>query len=145
MPEEKQPSVRPLAAGDGALDETPSRRQTILVVDGEEIVRKTIGFIFQQRTGYKVVGAIDGRQAQAIFASHASELALLIVEITLPKLSGPDFVNHLPTLAPRIPVLFITGMGGYEVPGEISRQFPVLQKPFKADALLTAVKPFLQA
>ena len=118
-------------------------RHTILVVDDEEIVRKTIGFIFHQRLGYDVVDAVDGREAGEVFSSHAPELALMVVEISLPKVSGAEFVKRLPTLAPRIPVLFITGMGEYEVPDAVKEKFPVLQKPFKADALISAVKTLL--
>jgi CheY-like chemotaxis protein len=118
-------------------------RQTVLVVDDEEIVRKTIGLIFQQRMGYSVVCASDGPQAEELFTCHAPDLALIVVEIVLPKISGPEFVNRLPTLAPRFPVLFITSMGGFEIPRTVRRKFPVLQKPFKADTLITAAKALI--
>jgi two-component system cell cycle sensor histidine kinase/response regulator CckA len=120
--------------------EQPETRQTVLVVDGEEIVRKTITFIFEHRMGFRVVGASDGAQARALFASHAAELALIVVEVALPRVSGAEFVTHLPTLEPRIPVLFITAMGEYELPETVTRHFPVLRKPFKADTLVTAAK-----
>lgn len=109
------------------------------------MVRKTISVIFERRMGYKVVSAIDGAQAGALFTCHASDLALLVVEIDLPNASGPDFVKHLPTLEPRIPVLFITSMGDYEVQDAATLDFPVLRKPFKADTLITAVKPLISA
>jgi DNA-binding NtrC family response regulator len=132
---------------EGALkygwESSQATRQTILVVDDEEIVRKTISVIFQQRMGYTVVSAIDGRQAQELFASHAPELALMVVEIALPKVSGCEFVNCLPTLSPRVPVLFITAMGEYEVPDTLRGQFPILQKPFKADTLIAAAKTLI--
>jgi hypothetical protein len=53
--------------------------------------------------------------------------------------SGPEFVNRLPTLAPRVPVLFITAGGEFEA-DIVRSNFPVLEKPFRADTLMATVK-----
>ena len=119
------------------------QRKTILVVDDEAIVRKTMSVIFQW-VGYQVVAASDGRQAWELFTRYAPELALMIVEIALPRVSGHELVERLPTLVPRIPVLFITTMGDYEVPDEVMGPFPVLHKPFKADVLISEAKALIQ-
>ena len=118
-------------------------RRTILVVDDEQLVRKTISLIVERRTGYRVLGAADGDQAGKLFASHATGLVLMVVELCLPRVSGSEFVKRLPTLAPRIPVLFMTGMGGYELPDRFSRQFPILQKPFNANTLIAVVNTLI--
>ncbi len=113
------------------------------MVDDEAIVRKTMSAIFQWM-GYQVVVASDGRQAWELFTCHAPELALMILEVSLPRVSGPEVVERLPTLVPRIPVLFITTMGDCEVPDAVRARFPVLQKPFKAETLIAKAKGLIQ-
>jgi DNA-binding NtrC family response regulator len=118
-------------------------RQTILIVDDEAIVQNFMRIIFHAM-GYRVIIAINGRQAGELFTRHAPELAMIIVEIALPKASGATFVEGLPSLAPRIPVLFTTSVGRYEGPDVAMRRFPVLKKPFRADALRGAVKTLFE-
>jgi CheY-like chemotaxis protein len=50
-----------------------------------------------------------------------------------------SFVEHLPTLTPRVPVLFITSMGEKEEE-KARKKFPVLRKPFSADVLMATLK-----
>ena len=119
-------------------------RKTILVAEDEPIVLKTISSIIQSM-GYRVVAAMDGLQAEELFTRHAPELALMVVEIALPNVSGYTFVERLPRLAPRIPVLFTTVMGEYELPDAVRGQFPVLQKPFRADTMIAEVKALVQS
>lgn len=127
--------------GGGHLEESGEAqriRQTILVVDDAEIIQQTLRSILE-RLGYRVLAATDAGLAKKLFTQHAPELVLMIVEIGLSIVSGPEFVNRLPTLAPRVPVLFITAMGEWE--GDTVRnKFPVLLKPFRADILIATVK-----
>jgi CheY-like chemotaxis protein len=113
-------------------------RRTVLVVDAEEIVQKTIGSILQC-LGYRVLAAADAGHANALFTKHGLELALLVVDIRLATVSGPEFVDRLPTLETRVPVLFTTAGGEFEA-NTVRRSFPVLKKPFRADTLLATIK-----
>ena len=112
---------------------------TILVVEDEPIVEAFIRNTLEQ--DYCVLSAADGQLALILFEQHATTLALMIVDIALPKMSGTDFVQRIPTLTPRIPVMFITGLGTHaRQVAEVTRQnFPVLQKPFRSAQLLRAV------
>lgn len=113
-------------------------RQTVLVVDAEEIVQKTLGSMLQW-LGYRVLAALDTGQANELFTRHGPELALMVVDVGLSTMSGPEFVNRLPTLAPRVPVLFISAGGEFEA-NTVRRSFPVLEKPFRADTLLATIQ-----
>ncbi len=93
-----------------------------------------------ERAGYRVMVAIDSGLAGGMFDRYRSELALLVVEFSSPRGDGSEFVNNLPTLSPRIPVLFTTAMGTDEVPEGVKKQYPVLQKPFTAATLISKVK-----
>jgi CheY-like chemotaxis protein len=103
-------------------------RQRVLVVEPEPIVQDFITAALY-RAGYNIVPALDGLQAGRLFYRHALELAAMLVEISLPRLTGPEFISRLPTLTPRIPVIFTSCEGE---PHPQSRAMPVLLKPFRA-------------
>lgn len=111
------------------------------MVEDEPLVRSVIAKILAFH-GYRVVTASDGEHACELFHRHAEKLILLIVDIALPRTSGLDLIHCLPTLSPRIPVIFITGLGEWQWQVEEARQghFPVLQKPFTANGLMRAVR-----
>ena len=111
--------------------------RTALVVEDEPLVMDLVTNILT-RNGYDIVAATDGEQAAALFHQHASELCLLLVNIALPKTSGLEFIKNLPTRVPRIPVIFITGLGMHQhfVQQAVDEGFPVLQKPFTAEAMM---------
>src|SRR5207237_4357214 len=92
------------------------------------------------REGYETVSARDGQQALSLFHQHARELVLIVADIAMPKLSGPEFIDQLPTLLPRVPVIFISGLGEYQVRAAVPASFPVLQKPFTPEQLVSYVK-----
>lgn len=113
---------------------------TALVVEDEPLVMDLVTNILT-RNGYHIVAAIDGDQAAELFRQHASELCFLVVNLALPKTSGLEFIEDLPTRVPRIPVIFITGLGEHQhlVKQAMDEGFPVLQKPFTAEALMDFV------
>src|SRR6185295_1064944 len=83
--------------------------------------------------GYEVVTATDAMHARRLFDAHAPDLALMALEIALPGMSGPEFVGSLPTLKPRIPVVFLTCLGESEVAVQpVQSLAPIMQKPFSA-------------
>jgi two-component system cell cycle sensor histidine kinase/response regulator CckA len=114
--------------------------RTALVVEDEPIVMDLVTNILI-RNGYNIVPAVDGDQAAKLFHQHAGELCLLLVNISLPKTSGLEFIDELPTRIPRIPVIFITGLGEQQqlVKQAMDEGFPVMQKPFTAEALMSFV------
>ncbi len=101
-----------------------THRQRVLVVEPEPIVHDFITAALY-RAGYSVIAALDGLKAGQLFHRHALELAVMLVEISLPRLSGPEFISRLPTLTPRIPVIFTSCEGE---PHPQSRAMPVLLK-----------------
>ena len=103
-------------------------RQRVLIVEPEPIVHDFITAALYW-AGYSIIAALDGLKAGQLFHRHALELAVMLVEISLPRLSGPEFISRLPTLTPRIPVIFTSCEGE---PHPQSRAMPVLLKPFRA-------------
>ena len=90
--------------------------------------------------GYRVICAADGYQARIFFDRHAPELMLILVDTVLPDVSGLKFVQDLPTRSPRIPVIFVSGLGEAEEAPGLRSNFPVMQKPFTFWQLIRGVK-----
>jgi DNA-binding response OmpR family regulator len=125
------------------MPETRTSREPpgILVVEAEPIVVKFIATILRLE-GYRVLVARDGVEASGLFHEHAAKLALMIVAMITPRLTGAEFIASLPTLEPRIPVVFMTSLGDYEVQHTLQdkSRFFVLMKPFRAAALRATIR-----
>ena len=101
---------------------------------------RILGNIIGPMIGYEVVSATNGKQARDLFHRYAQDLALILVEILVPRMSGPEFIASLPTLDPRIPVVFVTCMGTDEVNEKLDAPFPILFKPFTPSELKVAMQ-----
>lgn len=83
-------------------------RRAALVVDDEEIVRKTVkGFL--ETFGVDVVEAEDAPMAVKLAKENPDKLDLLITDVLLPYINGRDLANRISISRPGIKVLFISG------------------------------------
>jgi two-component system cell cycle sensor histidine kinase/response regulator CckA len=143
LPRVDQP-LEPPARADPAQAYARARGDgTVLVVDDEAGVR---GVIERQleRTGYTVLVAEDGEQALALAARHADAIDLLISDIVLPGLSGPEVAAQIAARHGAVKVLFTSGYPGEEVSRRGLRgDAAFLEKPFTLDALSAAVHALL--
>lgn len=103
----------------------------VLVVDDEEVVRRVITTALRRR-GFRVVEAANGRQALQLISGVVGRIELIMVDVILPDISGPDLVKQLRQRYPDLRVLYISGsigdvleQSGYDVAGA-----PLLSKPF---------------
>jgi two-component system cell cycle sensor histidine kinase/response regulator CckA len=120
-------------------------RGTILVAEDEESVRTLVGRMLS-RDGYKVLTATSGADALSLQARTPDELALLITDVVMPTMRGPEVATAMRRHQPNLPVLFLTGYTG--VPSQDSAAFgkdEVLKKPFTAQQLLAAVRRAIAA
>jgi CheY-like chemotaxis protein len=118
---------------------------SILVVDDDRAVRKTISIILRQ-SGYTVLEAVDGKDAlrQAVTDKHI----LIIVDLFMPSMDGLETIRELRRLAPGVPVLAISGSrewAGVPMPDLLKAAaafgaVSTLSKPFRAEELLNAVR-----
>jgi DNA-binding NtrC family response regulator len=107
------------------------------LVEREPIVLRVLTSALGQ-TGFEVLTARTGPSAQTLFHTYASHLCLAIVDIDR-ELSGVAFVQSLPNLTPRIPILYITELGDLEIEEIVPANYPVLHKPFSILQFLEAV------
>jgi two-component system chemotaxis response regulator CheY len=122
---------------------TVDRRHTstVLVVDDYDSVRIAITLILE-RNGFNVLSADSAIVAKGIWMENKSQIDLLIVDISMSAISGPDLVRDLQQNGMTAPVIFVTGISEVqcrEATSNVSHAL-VLHKPFRPDMLVEAVQ-----
>lgn len=127
--------------------EVPAGRgETVLVVDDEATVRNLSRSVLE-RNGYRVLLAVDGAEAVSVFRENRDRIALVLLDRTMPRLSGVEAMASIRAIAPGVRVLFTSGYG----PGEGGPEEPAAQadgflaKPFSPDQVLAAVHAALDS
>ncbi len=112
----------------------------VLVVDDEPQVLDVMGQILR-RAGYTVVTAVDGLDAMNVFEENYEELRAVVLDMTMPGLSGKEAYKQMRGIAAAIPIVLASGYSEEEVIeriGDVSAPL-FLQKPFQSKELLRAV------
>jgi DNA-binding NtrC family response regulator len=119
-------------------------------VDDETVVRNLCTTVLTG-AGYKVLAAEDGFRALIMCKAAQSPIHLALVDVRMPKMSGPELIDLLDCVVPlNLAIRFIL-MSGYADPGMLNqangsqRRCSFLAKPFTASALLEAVRRELDA
>ena len=118
--------------------------ETILLVEDEEQVRDVARGILE-RSGYRVIEACDGAAALSISARHAGHIDLLLTDVVMPKMSGPELARRLASSRPGTKVLCMSGYTDDAAfrHGLVDAGFAHLQKPLTIVALTGAVRAVL--
>ncbi len=118
----------------------PTGHATILLAEDETGVRSLVQRVLT-RQGYRVIEAISGGDALAIWAEHREEITVLLTDIVMP--GRPDGHELAARLLKEKPSLRVVTMSGYD-PGEVATRDgsvrPHLRKPFTTDDLLSAIE-----
>jgi two-component system, cell cycle sensor histidine kinase and response regulator CckA len=128
--------------------EPPARAagETLLLVEDEPAVRIMTSRALQE-FGYGVVEASGGHQALGILERRDTRIDLLITDVILAGMDGPELARRAAELTPDLPVLFISGYTDDEIVrrGLLQKGQPFLQKPFAPEALAAQVTRLLKA
>jgi CheY-like chemotaxis protein len=118
--------------------------ETILFVEDEQSVRDLVRQ-YLTGTGYSVLEASDGARALKIAEGHAGPIHILITDVVMPHLSGPDLATQLVASRPDLKVLFISGYTDDTVfrHGVLEGGVAFLQKPFNLKALAAKIREML--
>ncbi len=142
---EPSPSVRSAApanvAETSASGASGASGATVLFVDDEPMIRE-VGRTVLERAGYNVLTANDGVEAADIFAIKHSTIDLVVLDVTMPRMSGRDAFGKLVATNPQVKVLFSTGYSAEEV-AELNGAVGLLSKPYRPKELLEAVQAAL--
>jgi DNA-binding NtrC family response regulator len=118
------------------------KRQTIVVLDAEPIVRSAVVAILQH-DGYEVLPTDDPDAIIQIVKSHRP--ALVITNVALPGISGHDAMLKIKRHCPDVPVLMMSGLPDVEVirQWESKDGFSAFPKPFSAHQLQAKVREMI--
>jgi signal transduction histidine kinase/CheY-like chemotaxis protein len=122
----------------------PRGDETILVVEDEEKVRKLIVGVLTQQ-GYKVLEASYGDDALTIHEKHKGRIHLMLVDVIMPGMSGPELAKRLGSLNPKMKVLYMSGYTDSTIVhhGVLEKGVNYVQKPFTMDGLARKVREVL--
>jgi two-component system, cell cycle sensor histidine kinase and response regulator CckA len=116
---------------------------TILVVDDDEGVRSVARALLVRR-GFTVVLAEDGREGLERFRAADDSLRAVLLDLTMPVLSGAEALAAMRAERPDVPVLLMSGYTEHELQQTFAgRATGFLQKPFKAQDLYAAIASIL--
>jgi PAS domain S-box-containing protein len=127
------------------VEPLPRGSEWILVVDDEDGVRDFIDRALS-RLGYHVTAVSSGEEAlERVRGYFAEPIDLLITDVVLPGMSGPELASALASSRPQMPVLYVSGYASdvtafHGLPGLAAH---VLAKPFGMDTLVRRVRTIL--
>jgi two-component system cell cycle sensor histidine kinase/response regulator CckA len=118
--------------------------ETVLVVEDEAGVRNLARRILEN-AGYHVLEAANGRDAEMIFAQNRDSIDLLVTDVIMPRLNGPDLFRRLVADKPGLRVVYVSGYATEAMARQVGldRSQPYIQKPFTADQLASHVRNVL--
>jgi signal transduction histidine kinase/CheY-like chemotaxis protein len=120
--------------------------ETILLVDDDEGVRHVLAQILSG-CGYTVLEATDGAEALLVSERSASPIHLLLTDVVLPGMRGPEVALRLAAPRPEMKVVYMSGYAGDALSphGVVDAAAVVLEKPFTGATLLGKVREVLDA
>ncbi|HRD65417.1 MAG TPA: response regulator [Candidatus Competibacter sp.] len=119
---------------------------TILLVDDEESVR-LMGNRMLERVGFEVLTAVDGREALEIYRERHDDIALVLLDLTMPDLDGEETFRELRRIDPQVQVVMSSGYTESEIAPRFAgkRLSGFLQKPYTLNALTECLRDALGA
>jgi PAS domain S-box-containing protein len=119
-------------------------RETILLVEDEPAVRGLVHETLRLH-GYTVLEARHGIEALMTGAKHQGPIHLLLTDVVMPQMSGPEVAEKIQIVRPGIKVLYMSGYPDHPVfeQGGISRDASFLPKPFTPNVLAKKVRDVL--
>jgi DNA-binding response OmpR family regulator len=114
--------------------------ETILLVEDEESLRHIVIDLLTQ-LGYRVLGASCGKEALTVAEKHSGKIDVLVTDVLLPELNGPELANALRGIRPSMKVIFVSG--GVDSESALTSGATLLMKPFTVKMLSAKVREVL--
>jgi two-component system, cell cycle sensor histidine kinase and response regulator CckA len=140
----------PAVDAQAAAEEEPTRdegtltgAETVLLVEDDAGVRALAQLVLS-RYGYTVLTAGDGSEALSVAADHAGGIDVLVTDVVMPRMKGPELAEEVVRLRPGIRVLYMSGYtDAMELPENAVGD--VVPKPFSEETLVRKVRDALDA
>jgi two-component system cell cycle sensor histidine kinase/response regulator CckA len=122
-----------------------SGTETVLVCEDDDLVRNLVETMLTEN-GYRVLAAARPDEALKFAGAHDEPIQILVTDVVMPQMSGPELVDKLQAARPELEVLFLSGYSAETVRLRALRDGAAfLQKPFDDVALLQRIRGLLDA
>jgi len=127
-----------------SLDQAPRGTETVLVVEDQEVVAAVVRGALQT-CGYQILEARHGEEALRLWKARSASIDLIVTDVVMPTMNGPEFVRRARETDPGAKVLFMSGYTehGFSAHGEMGAADGFIQKPFAPAALARKVRELL--
>ncbi len=126
-----------------AARKLPRGSETVLVVEDEPGVRRLV-VDFLELHGYQVIDAENGMEALKKVGNNAGRIDLILADVVMPGMSGPEMVERIKRRRPKVKVIFMSGYAEDVFNGDESAAGALLvQKPFSVEELTCKVREVL--
>jgi len=118
--------------------------ETILLVEDESPLRHVVCDLLKQ-LGYQVLEAGSGEEALVLAEKHGAGIDLLLTDVRMPEMEGPELASRLKGQRPELKVVFISGYVGSSLgaDGVLPAGTVLLQKPFTMRLLADTLRKVL--
>jgi two-component system cell cycle sensor histidine kinase/response regulator CckA len=122
----------------------PGGRGTVLFVEDEVALRNLMHRVLA-KGGYTVLAAGDGLEALALVEGHPGRIDLVVTDVVMPRMSGPELATRLRSRDPGIRLLYVSGYTADQLHSQtdLGEDATLLAKPFTSDGLLRKVREVL--
>jgi CheY-like chemotaxis protein len=110
---------------------------TVLLVEDDELMLGLTRQLLEDH-GYTILPASDGKSALEIAQTHSGSIDLLLTDVVMRGMSGPELVSRLNVSHPTLRFVFMSGYTGELISDHelVDRGIPILEKPFTRATLL---------
>jgi len=118
--------------------------ETILLAEDDPIIRDLTRRVLFRR-GYTVLEASNGEEAIGFWEPFPGPIDLLVTDVVMPRMNGPELAAELTQRRPEVAVLYVTGHGGEALGerGEDADEIVLLEKPYTPEELLRKIREVL--
>ncbi|MGE3806119.1 MAG: PAS domain-containing protein, partial [Gemmataceae bacterium] len=137
-------AIRQAAATDDQHNNIPGGNETILLADDHEMVCR-VGREILERLGYQVLTAADGAQALEMYTERARDIHLVILDLSMPKLSGQEVLQQIRKLNPSARVIISSGFYTDQAVNDVASEGAAgfVGKPYRPEELARSVRAAL--
>ena len=123
---------------------TISGTETLLIVENEAAIRNLLQMALR-KNGYTVLAAESGREALDLVSTHSGPIHLLITDVMMPDIDGPELVRRLSAIRPETRALFMSGYmdDALGEQGVLPSSVNFIQKPFSPSTIAQKVRDIL--
>ncbi len=133
-------AVRKIATADPNVLQARPGEMVLLAEDDPQV--RLVAETILERAGFKVVSCADGEAACRAALEHLPDLSLLLFDVVMPHLGGPEAARRILQMRPDLPVVLCTGYAGGTTGNKnpVEEGWRVVNKPYKPEALIKTIR-----